>query len=647
MTGVFLLDWAVMAVSLANVILLLWLGLTVLLNADQRRLGVWLASGGLLLGAGFFISHSAILGFGFNFVAAGLEVWWRVGWVPVVALPFAWYIMMLWYTGFWSDPEYPLHKTQRFGIIISLTLLVGFASLLIFFSPLPSFSQAAQLRFAATPAIIDLPLLLVTYPLYIILCVGLALNTLRTYPLSSERLMGHQARQRARPWLIGTSLILLIVSLIVAGLIIWVLITARQDIPFSRYMTMGIAIAWFDLVISSLIVVAIVLVGQAIVAHEVFTGKVLPRQELQRQWRNAIILAVGYGIVVGWSLTAHLLPIYSLLLTTLLMTVFYALLSWRSYAWRERYIRQLRPFVVSQHLYEHLLTTPSKKVPQLDTSTPFDALCRDLLEVQFAYLLPLGALAPLVPPLVYPKTKIEKVTTTVLTDIILTFDSPQIMCIPVDPEATYGAEWAIPLWSERGLIGVLLLGPKRNNALYAQEEIEIARATGERLVDTQASTEITRRLMGLQRQRLAESEILDRRTRQVLHDDILPQLHTALLTLSAEETTTHSSNEVITLLTETHRQISNLLREIPTATSVTLARLGLIQALKKITQNELSDQFEAVVWVIEPVAAEEIKTVSPLTSEVLFYAMREIIRPAFPQAMSPSRENMLEAFKDV
>jgi len=45
-----------------------------------------------------------------------------------------------------------------------------------------------------------------------------------------------------------------------------------------------------------------------------------------------------------------------------------------------------------------------------------------------------------------------------------------------------GAVWAVPLWSERGLIGALLLGEKRDGGLYTQEEIEIARATGERCV---------------------------------------------------------------------------------------------------------------------------------------------------------------------
>src|SRR4029079_16905698 len=98
-----------------------------------------------------------------------------------------------------------------------------------------------------------------------------------------------------------------------------------------------------------------------------------------------------------------------------------------------------------------------------------------------------------------------------------------------------GAVWAVPLWSERGLIGALLLGDKRDGGLYTQEEIEIARATGERLIDTRGSAEQARRLMALQRQRLAESQVVDRRTRRVLHDDVLPRLHTAMLMLSADQ----------------------------------------------------------------------------------------------------------------
>src|SRR6476620_3356473 len=114
MSGQLYLDWAILAVSLCNTILLLWLGLTVLLNAEnRRRTGIWVAGGGLLVGAALFVSHSAIIGFGLSFVSKGMDFWWRTSWVPAVASPFAWYVVMLWYAGYWDDPFADLRRRQR------------------------------------------------------------------------------------------------------------------------------------------------------------------------------------------------------------------------------------------------------------------------------------------------------------------------------------------------------------------------------------------------------------------------------------------------------------------------------------------------------------------------------------------------------
>ena len=153
MTGNFYLDWAAMTVSLANVIVLLWLGMTVLLNAERRSWDVWLAGSGLLLGGAFFISHTAILGYGPSFVSRiGLNVWWHLGWIPVVTLPFAWYVMMLWYAGFWNNLG-----RQRIWLLLALTLQVSLIGLLIFASPIPSFNQVIQLKLSTTLALEESP----------------------------------------------------------------------------------------------------------------------------------------------------------------------------------------------------------------------------------------------------------------------------------------------------------------------------------------------------------------------------------------------------------------------------------------------------------------------------------------------------------
>ena len=189
--------------------------------------------------------------------------------------------------------------------------------------------------------------------------------------------------------------------------------------------------------------------------------------------------------------------------------------------------------------------------------------------------------------------------------------------------------WAIPLWSERGLIGILLLGEKRDGGLYSQEEIEIARAGGERLIDIQATAEMARRLMALQRQQLAESQVIDRMTRRALHDDVLPRLHTALLTLSGQPGgASEASGEAIALLTDVHRQVSALLRPSPVAMGPEVLRQGLVPALRHVVDSELRGAFDDVAWEVQPEAERVTQALPSLTAEVLFYASREAIRNA-------------------
>jgi signal transduction histidine kinase len=633
-TGEFVLDWAIMAVSLFNTILLLWLGLTVLLNAERRTWGMWLAGSGLLMGAAFFVSHSAILGHGLRSVGQGMDFWWHAGWVPAIVSPFAWYVEMLWYAGFWEDRQSGLHRRQRPWFLLSVLLAFTLAGLLIFANPFSSYSQLAQLNPSATQAVAGIPLLILVYPFYIVLCISLSLDVLR-HPGPSGRVMGDLARRRARPWLVATSAMLLVVSLLVAWAMLWFVLTARQRTLYGAYTDMAFTVAWFDLITSSLIATAVILLGQAVVTYEIFTGKTLPRRGFLRQWRRAVILAAGYGAVVSWGLTLQLHPIYGLLLATVLVTVFYALLSWRSYAERERYIDHLRPFVTSQRLYEHLLPRSPSSPSEVSMTIPFRALCGDVLGTRLAYLIALGPLAPLAgPALTYPDG--PSASLPCLASITARFDSPQSMCVPVDPAQCGGAMWAVPLWSERGLIGVLLLGEKSDGSLYTQEEIEIARVTGERLIDTQASAEMAQRLMALQRQRLAESQVLDRQARRMLHDDVLPRLHTAMLTLSSGQATLDGTcSEAITLLADVHRQIADLLREMPATSAPEVTRLGLVGALRQAVDSELGSAFDDVVWQVEPKAEREAQSIAPTTAEVLFYAAREAIRNAARYGRNP------------
>jgi len=172
-----------------------------------------------------------------------------------------------------------------------------------------------------------------------------------------------------------------------------------------------------------------------------------------------------------------------------------------------------------------------------------------------------------------------------------------------------------------------LLGEKVDGSLYTQEEFEIARATAERLVDIQASAEMAQRLMAMQRQRTAESLLLDQRTRRVLHDEVLPLIHAALLTSSGSS---HEppGQETTTSLSEAHRHLSDLLHELPMPQAPELAHLGIVAALRHFIERELQLNFDPVIWKIAPGAEEQARSIPPLAAETLYFAAREVIRNA-------------------
>jgi signal transduction histidine kinase len=628
MTNNLFLDWPILTISLFNAILLSWLGLVVLLSAERRQVwGIWISSTGLLMGGAFFISHIAILTLGLFTIGRSMILWWTGGLVPAIVLPFGWYVIILWYNGYWGNRPSSLFSRHRywFWLIVAI-MAAGLISIFMGIVLLStSHTQFVQLRLFVRWSIAGIPLLALGYSIYVVLCIVLSLDALRR-PGPSMRLMGTIARQRAHPWLAAVSVILLLVSLLVAAVMLWVVQDARQRTFWEIYQESSTLIAAFDLLISLLTAVAIVLLGQAIVSYEVFTGKTLPRRGLWRHWRRVIFLAVGYGTIVGGSLAINLRPLYSLLLTTFLMTFFAALFSWRSFVDRERYIDHLRPFVASQRLYDQLLTQSAPV--EVDIATPFHVLCAEVLDAQVAFLAPLGPLAPLVgSPLVHGRRNNDLPTFTKLINIE-PMDSRQTMALAIDPEEYGGAVWAVPLWSERGLIGLFLLGNKSGGGLYTQEEIEIARVSGERLIDTQASAEMARRLMGLQRQRLAQTQVIDQHTRRTLHDDILPSLQAAMITLSSSPSYDPQVAETLNMLTDAHRQISDLLHTMPTTTAPEVARLGLVDALQRVVKDDFGHAFDEIQWHIEPQVHTQISKISPVTAEVIFYAAREAVRNA-------------------
>ena len=96
-------------------------------------------------------------------------------------------------------------------------------------NPLPGFGQLTLFEpgaFQPSPGAYALALV---YPVFILACIGLALDALLR-PGPTVRIMGQLARQRARPWLAAASGVLLLVSLLVAAILWWVLLACQDEL---------------------------------------------------------------------------------------------------------------------------------------------------------------------------------------------------------------------------------------------------------------------------------------------------------------------------------------------------------------------------------------------------------------------------------
>ncbi|OQY27917.1 MAG: hypothetical protein B6244_09210 [Candidatus Cloacimonetes bacterium 4572_55] len=635
MTDSFLLNWSTMAVSLFNMTLMFWLGVSILLNAEQRTAGTWIAGGTLLTGGIFFFSHSAILGHGVSYINWGLGILWSVGVVATLIFPYLWYILMYWYAGSKARDR---HK--RLPALLSVALLLGLAGVILravsYFIDRPIF----QSIFRYHVGIFNVPV--TAFSIYLLGCIALSIDLLR----KSGRGNAHSdqisdtARQKAGPWLIAASLTLLLVSGFVAWAIFWIKLNAGTQVLPNRDPYIMKTIARFDLIINLFIASMIIISGKPIVSYELFTGRALPRKNFLHYWRYVVVFGAGFGIILGLMLSILESPVYMTLISLTLVSLFYALFSWTVYVEYYRFVNRLRPLIAGERPFDGLSST------EVDIRTPFYALCQQTLQVHIAYLIPFGGLFPLIKiGLAYPDP--DNTYDRPLTDIFgervpnRIDHYATVTLTPLDPDHHQGARWAVPLWTQRGAeAGALLMSDKINGNLFTREEVETARLICERLLDARAIDEFARRLMALQRQKIIETQLMDQKTRRALHDDVLPLIHSAMISLDGRSEADGKSNLAISLLTDAHQQISSLLHDLPTAPVRDIKKTGLINALKSVLKNELHMEFDRVEWSISIETEELFGKLPDLIGEVLFSAAREVLRNVEKHAKSTQLDKL-------
>jgi signal transduction histidine kinase len=87
-------------------------------------------------------------------------------------------------------------------------------------------------------------------------------------------------------------------------------------------------------------------------------------------------------------------------------------------------------------------------------------------------------------------------------------------------------------------------------------------------------------------------------------------------------------DEAMNALTQAHRRLSGLVREMSNAVPTRLESEGLIAALHSAVDHDFRDSFDALDWQVEPGAPARAQRLPLFVSEVIFFAAQEAIRNA-------------------
>ena len=578
-----LLSRVASGLSLFITFLLLWLGMTTLLAARREQAFARVAGLCLLLGAAFFLSHAMIVGKGPTTTGSGMEFWWRIGWLPAVSAPLSWYATIIRYAGL-PERQRALHRR-----LWAVFALLGLVIVVLLVTDNPFVTYRSLLVGPSGQAGASKPLV------WLYLALMVAGFLLPVLALASGR-REHVARIRvqARPWLIGAGVALLGASAIVAVAAAWAVSNALPLIQQRPETVNGLLGA--DLAAQMLVAGAAILLGRAVVAYEVFTERPLPRQGFFRRWRSVVLTAAISAGLITLLLAAEVRPLYSLTALSLLGMTAYALFTWQSYRAHERFISRLLPFVRSQALSQQLLSPDPPGSFSQQAIELLRALCEDALGTKAA-------------------------------DLILEGDPPRRISYRRPGAGAITAPLEDPglrleLSTGHSTTGTLLLASRLDRRTYAAEEIELARACGERLLDTVAGERIAHLLMDLLRRRLGELQVLGTRHKRVLHDEVLPDIHLALLRLG-------DAPEASQALARAHRTISELLHAGPRPAAGQIESRGLIGAIRDAVERDFAAEFHSLAWEIdEGFGALPIGEVSGLVSEVVYFAAQEAVRNA-------------------
>lgn len=728
-----LLQTLVLALSIFDLTAFLWLAFTVWLNGNRRAGIVRLGVVGLGLSALFFFIHAILISSPLTPATSflSLDFWWRLIWIPALGVPYIWFAIGLHYAalinGRWRRRRpFLLFLSAALGLFV-FALLVFNRNTFTYIGALRLLSYSDAFKDMDRGLLSPLLLIPILYLIYVTFCaIGPWFTTGRISRLLTiiwcTFFPGKKVKRAAplrrammdafwddpidvelleepvlswhlaRPGLLLAALLMVGLTstlgvLVVQSMLNWFGYGPRLPDTFSSTMLPSGSPVPFNLLVLDLlatgaVALVILLIGYSIVRHGVLIERPLARRGFFEQWRGIVIVATLVAILISLLVALTESSLGGLLLITCLATGAYALFTWSGYTAHDRYIALLGPFVRST-AQRHWLNTDLPRTEQ-DLEHLFFHLCHDVLGVQCAYLAILTGTvrrdfsyrwpSELVPGPQWSRT--PRRASGELSQAL----AERLAKMPATP-ASLGRRiqvnvheqpmivWILPIYNERGLAATLYLGPREDGVVFTDEDMNLAHACGQRILDTLGDHEAMQAVASLLRRRVVDVKLLGAQQRRVLHDEILPQMHLALLQLEmlrslpgseqhtssnhealAPEQVTRQSiapgekseaedafsqarkrsvDEAIAMISDTHRRLAAMMRATAPGAPHRLERDGLINAIQTMLEQDFQNAFDEIAWyVTEETAARIDEVVSPAIAELIFAAVQEALRNA-------------------
>lgn len=658
---------AAIALSVFSLITYLWLGLMVLLLGDRRNLVTWVGGVGLLLGALFFLSHGALVGAGVPGGPSPSDLWWRLSWIPAFGAPLCWAATGLHYAGLagvWKRLRLPaLASVAALGGITALLAVVAWPGLEHYGDFIRLLDTAFGLRDsppAATAFSPMLPAIGVAFVIYVAACASLPWASLVARRLLPKSLADEQAERsdavllwdakdawsRARPALLVASVCMLAAGAVVAGIGILVLLAEHRDaleavggqlritVPSPQPGHVSVVLVTADLVVQSVLAVLGLTLGRAVVRQGIFVERRLPQRGYLSHWRGMALVAAIFSAVVAWMSVFQPEALPDLLLLVALISAAFAVVVWQSYAAHDRLLAQLRPFVASLSVGHSGWLATDPEAVENNVEALFTSLCRDVLGAARGRLtLTAGRLHR-----------------------TFRYTSPESL----GQSGTDRQEWSLPVRDERGVVALLAFGPRLDGAGYTSADLEVARACGQRILDAVGEFAAAQAIAGLARHRGLETELSAALPRRVLHDEVLPRLHLAMLRLEAlrarvkapspvvsgalaasfedgvdgsgrgdgePDAVSRELGDVVRELGQAHRDLAMLMRAAPMANARRLEH-GVVRALRAALDGEFRGTFDTLEFEAPRAAQQAADDLPPITADLFLGAALEAVRNA-------------------